>query len=231
MENIQHNGYDTHPENFDEYYFEDDLGYYDHYEDEDDRYESAAGVSAGAAVAGLTFNILSSAMTTFTKGDLKVVMPNGPIGVTASGIPRKIRSQLKTVRPRARTIFKYRKTNPISGIEQVNIQLTCRVQYNGPSVQATFGFAAGGTRSRLMRDSKVTIRNPLSLERQPTSSAWRKVGINVYPVVTIPIEVSVDHPWPQSNDHWTFDLVISGMYGFGRKKGHRAVRNMRHVKN
>ncbi len=231
MSKLIYNGEDIYSDDFNGQYFDDDYGYYDDYEDDDISEIPPAAVSAGAAVGNLTFNILSSAMTNFTKGDLKVVMPNGPVGVTASGIPRNIRKRLKTKRPRAKTIFRYRKTNPISGIEQVNIKLTCRVQYNGPSVQATFGFAAGGTRSRLMRDSKVTIRNPLSLERQPASAAWRRVGIDVYPVVTIPIEVSVDHPWPQSNDHWTFDLVLSGMYGFGRKVGQRWIQNKRHVKN
>lgn len=188
--------------------------------------ENPAAISAGAAV----FNILTSTITNTTKGDLVVSWPSSSVGVTATGLPSSLTRRLRSNNTK-RTIFRYRKTNPISGIEQVNIKLTCEVQYNGPSVQATFGFAAGGTRSRLMRDTKISIRNPLSLERLPTSSSWKNSGLHVYPVVKIPIEVTVDHPWPQSNDHWTFDLIISGMYGFGRRRGGSYIRNMRHVKN
>ena len=104
------------------------------------------------------------------------------------------------------------------------------MQYNGAEVQATFGFTAGGTRSRLMRDSQVNIRNPVSLQTVVASPRWQRAGISAYPVVRIPIEIRVDHPWPQSNDNWTFTLVLSGMYGFGIE-GRNHIENFEHVQN
>jgi hypothetical protein len=185
------------------------------------------GVAAGTAVATLGYTILTGAISTMQQGDLDVTWPTTEVGVVSENIPRGIRQ--RTINSR-RVIFRYRKTNPISGIEQVNIGLRCTVQYNGAEVQATFGFTAGGTRSRLMRDSQVNIRNPVSLQTVVASPRWQRAGIPEYPVVHVPIEIRVDHPWPQSNDNWTFTLVLSGMYGFGIE-GRYAIENFEHVEN
>ena len=116
-------------------------------------------------------------------------------------------------------VFSWRKANPITDIEQVNIKLRCWVQYDGAQVQATFTFDADGRRSRLMRDSYIEIANPLSLETRVTSPEWQRVGVHEYPVVYVPISVYVDQPWPISNLSVNFNLILSGMYGFGAQAG------------
>ena len=178
------------------------------------------------AAAALAYTILSGAIATVQQGDIHVTWPTTEVGVIAREPRPGVRQGTRTLRP---IIFSYRKTNPISGIEQVNIQLRSVVQYNGQEVQASFGFTAGGRRSRLMRDSYVDIRNPVSLRTVAASAEWQRVGVSEFPVVRVPIEVRVDHPWPQSNDEWTFDLVLSGMYGLGTSDGASGIENLQHV--
>lgn len=172
--------------------------------------ENPGAVIAGA---GLAYNILTGAISTLMQGDVEITMPTTPIGVISTNPLPGIRSRTYTAR---HTIFSYRESNPITGIEQVNIQLECVIQYNGAEVQATFGFAPGGARSRLMRDTKISIRNPLSLRTMPAPDDWKRAGLQEYPVVTVPVEIRIDRPWPHSNYNKTFDLILSGMYGFGR---------------
>ncbi len=171
---------------------------------------------AGPIIAGLSlgFTVLSSAVATLRHGDLQVTMPTSEVGVTATNLPAGVRLNTKTINNRV--VFYYRKANPTTDLEQVNIQLTCTVQYNGPEVKATFGFAPDGARARLLRDATVNIRNPLNLQTMRTSADWVRAGIPEYPVVIVPVEVRVDHPWPQSNANFSFNLVLSGMYGLGR---------------
>ncbi|MFN0109459.1 MAG: hypothetical protein ACKVZH_11450 [Blastocatellia bacterium] len=167
-----------------------------------------------AAVA-LGFEVLKSTISTMTQGDIEVTWPISQIGVTWPGKPNIAYKALN----RSELIIVYHKANPISGIEQVNVKLRCHVVYNGPEVQATFSFDAGGKRSRLMRETNIVINNPLSLETRPAPEQWRRVGVREYPIIRIPVEFMVDHPWPQDNLNMTFMLVLSGMYGFGAGPG------------
>lgn len=178
------------------------------------RQENTVQRNGGTAVAAaaLGYEILTGAVNTMSEGDLIVTWPTTNVGVIAKDPPQGIRT--RTLR-NSKEIFSYRKINPITGIEQVNIGLLCHVQYNGMEVQASFSFTANGKRSRLMRDSEIDIRNPLSLETVQAPEEWRRGGVPEIPIIRIPIEVRVDHPWPQSNDNWTFTLVLGGMYGFG----------------
>jgi hypothetical protein len=164
-------------------------------------------VIAGAALA---FSVLSAGISEMRSGDVHFTGPSSPIGVTATNVPAGLRLRQTTVRG---TVFEYHKSNPISGIEQVNVQLDCILQFDGPQVQATFQMPH--SRSRLTYDTYIRIENPLSLERLQTPDEWVRLGINEYPVVRIPISVFVDHPWPRSNLNDSFMLVISGMTGFG----------------
>ena len=112
-------------------------------------------------------------------------------------------------------IFKYRITTPV-GIEVVNVKLRCYVQYDGPQVQVTFQIPANGNRSRLGRDTYITIGNPLSLQRLSAPKTW-PAGLDKYPVVRIPVSIFVDQLWPNANLKVSFMLVVSGLMGFGAK--------------
>jgi len=164
-------------------------------------------VIAGAALA---FSVLSAGISEMRSGDVHFTGPSSPIGVTATNIPTNVRLKQKTLRG---SVFSYTKSNPISGIEQVNVQLDCILQYDGPQVQATFQMPH--SRSRLTYDTYIRIENPLSLERLPMPDDWVRIGITEYPVVRIPITIFVDHPWPRSNLNDSFMLVISGFKGMG----------------
>ena len=174
--------------------------------------EGPETVAAGAAVVQTGFEILRSIISPFTVGDVSVMWPNSPIGVTLTNKPPNLR--LQALRSE-NLIINWRESNPFTDFEQVNIKLRCFVQYNGPEVQATFGFDADGRRSRTGRDTSITVNNPLSLETRPTSAEWKRVAIHEYPVIYIPIEFRVDRPWPMSNFNQTFKLVLCGMVGFG----------------
>jgi len=174
--------------------------------------EGPETVAAGAAVVQVSFEILKSIISPFTVGDVSVTGPNTPIGVTLSSKPANLRLHALSSE---RLIINWRESNPISGFEQVNIKMRCFVQYNGPEVTASFGFDADGRRSRTGRDTSIYINNPLSLETRPASDEWKRVGVDEYPVIYIPIEFRVDRPWPMSNYNQTFKLVLCGMVGFG----------------
>ncbi len=186
-----------------------------------------ASIGVGLAAAALGLEIIKSTIATVQQGDLQVTWPTTEVGVLAKTPPPGIRANTVT---KSHVIFKYRKTNPISGIEQVNIGLRCTVQYNGPEVMATFGFTAGGARSRLMRDSQINIRNPVSLQTVKAPMAWKKGGVPEIPLIRVPIEVRVNHPWPQSNDNWTFTLLLGGLYGIGHK-GINSIQDYEHHEN
>jgi hypothetical protein len=185
-------------------------------------------IATGAAVVGTSLEILKSTIVPMTKGDIQVTFPTSPIGVTLK--TKSAALNFNTVY-NDMLIINHRTVHSVFGYEFVNVKLRCYVQYNGPEVQATFGFDAEGRRSRLGRDTTIAINNPLSLETKPTSSAWQRVGVMVYPVVRIPVEFRVDNPWPLDNHNETFVLVLSGMYGFGASKGESAIKNRRMVKN
>jgi LAS superfamily LD-carboxypeptidase LdcB len=181
----------------------------------------AAAVSAGAAVASLGFEILRTTINTFREGDVTLIKPTSQVGVVATGaIPSWVRRNTRDAR---RVIFRTRESNPISGLEQVNIQLECIVQYNGPEVKASFSLTAGGARSRVGRDTRITINNPLDLRTRQMPANWRRHNINEYPEVRIPITVRVDRPWPMENWNWSFDLMLSGLYGIGVNRNGRII--------
>lgn len=168
-------------------------------------------IIAGAALA---FTVMSAGISEMRSGDVYYTGPSSPIGVTAENVPEGI-NLVQTTRRAA--VFSYEKSNPISGIEQVNVQLDCIIQYDGPQVQATFQMPR--SRSRLTYDTYIRIENPLSLERLPAPDSWVDKGITHYPVVRVPITVFIDHPWPRSNLNDSFMLVLSGMYGFAAEPG------------
>jgi hypothetical protein len=167
-------------------------------------YEDAAGF------AQLGFDILKTTLGVFWKGDIRYTGPTSQIGVL---MPSKPDLDYTSV-PQTRRIINYRTKTPV-GIEAVNVKFRCKIQYNGPEVLASFGFAAGGKRARLGSDAEIIVGNPLSLKTIPTSEDWQRIGIKRYPVIKIPIEFRVDEPWPNDNYEETFTLVLSGMQGFG----------------
>ncbi len=181
----------------------------------------AAGAVLQEAAAG--FEILRSVITPMTQGEIQVTWPNSPIGVTWPAKPAELHLNATT---QSALIVNEVWSSPV-GIEQVNAKLRCHVQYDGPQVQATFSFDAEGRRSRLNNDTYITVNNPLSLETRRASPEWQRVGIREYPVVRIPIEVRIDRIWPQSNYNLTFNLVLSGMYGFGAAVGENGIQDKR----
>jgi LAS superfamily LD-carboxypeptidase LdcB len=196
-----------------------------------DESPTAAAVSAGAAVASLGFEILKTTINTFREGDVTLIKPTSQVGVIAMGtLPSWVRRNTKD---RRKVVFRTRESNPFSGIEQVHIELECIVQYNGPEVKASFNLTPRGARSRLGRDTKITINNPLDLRTRRASAAWRGHGIEAYPEVRVPITVRVDRPWPMENWNWSFDLMLSGMYGIGVNRNGRLVikENVRRYNN
>lgn len=159
--------------------------------------------------AALGFEILSSGIAAMSAGDVDFVGPSSPIGVVATGIPPTLHLHAKTS---SLSIFSYTESS-VAGVEQINVDLQCHVQYDGPQVQATFQMPHH--RSRLMNDTHVRIENPLSLQTLPLGEDWVALGIHSYPVVQIPVTITVDRMWPYSNYNVSFMLVISGLKGFG----------------
>lgn len=180
--------------------------------------------ATAAAVVGTGFEILRSALSAMTAGDIGITRPTSEIGVTWPAKPSKLRfnTGLKN-----RLIISYRETHPLFGYEFVNVRLRCHVQFNGPEVTATFSFDAEGKRSRLARTTSITINNPLSLETRTTPAEWQRMGVTTYPVVRVPVEFRIDRPWPLSNYNATFDLLLSGMYGFGAARDRCYIVNRR----
>jgi hypothetical protein len=177
------------------------------------------------SMAALGFTIVTAGISTLTSGDLKITRPAGQIGVR---MPRKPNLQWNYTR-RSRLIINHRVTSR-AGVELVNVKMRCNISYSGPEVLASFGFDAGGKRSRLMNDTDIRINNPLPLRATRAPEAWRKIGIRFFPVIEIPIEFRIDHPWPTSNRNETFSLVLSGNKGFGAD-GRRAIIRRNVVRN
>jgi hypothetical protein len=99
--------------------------------------------------------------------------------------------------------------------ETGNIKLRCICQWNGPEVTATFDLAPDGMRARHGTEASIDIKPQLNLSTAETGDAWKKIGINRYPVVYLPVSIFIDEPWPSKNYKASFNLVLSGMYGFG----------------
>lgn len=108
---------------------------------------------------------------------------------------------------------------PVGG-EAVNLKIDVTVKWNGCLVQAIFKNPADGLRARLGAEATVEIRKPTQeVEEAPTSPEAVAIGLTSFPVIEIPVSIVVDEPWPNDNLKCTFDLVFSGMYGFGRSAG------------
>lgn len=171
----------------------------------------------GTAIAGaaLAFEVLTSSVAAMQQGDIAVTWPTSEVGVRATNLPAGQRQNTIT---QTRSIFHHR-IETIGGWEAVDVELQATVQFNGGEVLATFSFAAGGKRSRTQYDTQVNVRNPVNLETIRAPANFRRIGINEFPVVRVPIEIDIDVPFPWSNRHWRFDLMLSGMYGWGRTAG------------
>lgn len=167
----------------------------------------------GVEEAALAFEILSAGISQMAQGDIQYTGPTSDVGVTASGLSDALRARMHT-HTSNQDIFSYQASD-VFGVELVSVKLRCYAQWNGPEVQATFQFPSDGMRSRLNNDTKVTVGNPLSLERLPAPDSWQQAGVSQYPVIRIPVSIFVDHPWPADNHKVSFMLVLSGMYGFG----------------
>jgi hypothetical protein len=170
----------------------------------------------GVEEAALAFTILQAGIGAVAQGDIAYTGPTSDVGVIASQLPDNIRNALQA-QTHSQEIASYH-SDALAG-EAVSVKLVCYVQYNGPEVQATFTFPSDGMRSRWGADTKVTVGNPLSLDRLPAPDSWRQIGIAQYPVVRVPVSIFVDEPWPTDNYKLTFMLVLSGMYGFGASPG------------
>jgi hypothetical protein len=169
-----------------------------------------AGAAAGAAVAKEAWEVVKSGVAELMKGDIHYNGPTSEVSVRYNN-PKGVALKQRNT---SRTIFRYRSETPV-GIEAVNVKLDCLVQYDGPEVSVTFQIPADGDRSRLASDTYITIAPPLTLESLPMPADWQRIGVSSYPVVRFPVTVFVDEPWPNDNYKQSFQLVLSGLYGFG----------------
>src|SRR4051812_17571614 len=170
----------------------------------------------GVEEAALAFEILSAGVSLVNHGDIAYTGPTGEVGVTVSNLPDNLRNNIQT-HTTHQEIFEYH-SSALAG-EAVSVKLMCYAQYNGPEVQATFTFPSDGMRARWGADVKITINNPLSLDRLPAPDSWKAIGVHVYPVVRVPVNIFVDEPWPTDNNKVSFMLLLSGMYGIGSQAG------------
>lgn len=176
-----------------------------------------AQIAAAAGAPQVEFTIVEGGMTRLRKGDISVTRPDGPVGVVAENMPPGFREKLSAAPKATRMlIFDYRSENADSGLVHADVKLICEIQYNGPEVRAIFDLPADGMRSQLGTRTTIEIQNPLWLERIPAPDTWRTVGFRVLPVVYIPVSIRVDEPWPSDTYRASFNLVLSGLYGFGK---------------
>lgn len=169
-----------------------------------------ATIGAGTALASLGFTVVTQTVSAFSSGGLTITRPAGQIGVL---MPNKPNHRWNWVR-RSMLVIDHQWTHRL-GMDYVNVKLRCNISYNGPEVLASFSFDPGGRRSRMMRDTTIAINNPLPLRASVASAEFRRLGIEYFPSIEIPIEFRIDHPWPASNREETFSLVLSGNKGFG----------------
>ncbi|QPH53342.1 hypothetical protein [Pontivivens ytuae] len=161
--------------------------------------------------AALGYQIVKDIVTPFTRGGVTTNFTDKVFGVRK---PNKPNLDYKWSRSNWR-FFSYRTTTRVVEIEAVNIKLRAYVRYNGPEVLAQFRFDAGGRRSRLNSDTRITVSEPLPYKTHRAPEAWRRLGIREFPVIEVPFDIFVDEPWPSSNHHETFSLILSGYKGFG----------------
>jgi hypothetical protein len=182
--------------------------------------ETPAAISAGAAAVGAGIQLVKfgfETIRTLTHGEIRFTGPTTPVGIRALGVLPNLRLQARTCQT---VVIDFEDISPV-GVEQVNIKLRCIAQYDGLNLDARFIFDPEGRRSRLMRDTFVTVHEPLSLERQTAPRQWQDCRVAEYGVLRIPVEFRVDRPWPLSNYNENFTLVLSTMHGFGASASDR----------
>lgn len=175
---------------------------------------SAAAVSAGAAAVGAGIQLVKfgfDVIRTVVHGDIRFDAPQSTVGIRAVNQPPSLPLQARHCDT---LIIDFEDVSPI-GIEQVNVKLRCKLQYDGINLAARFVFDPAGRRSRLMRDTLIRIHDALPLERRNAPPEWQRCGITEYGVLRVPVELRVDRPWPLSNYNENFTLVLSSMFGFG----------------
>jgi len=192
--------------------------------------EPTLGDAAVASVPDLAFRVLEAGVAEVRRGDVTFRRPDKPVGVRVENMPTELRTRLPAKPMVSRkVIWSYHGTK--LGIVTADIKLVCEVHYNGPEVEAHFELPADGMRSRLGTDTTIEILNPFSLERLAAPPAWKAGGIHIVPVVQVPVSIFVDEPAPNSNTKATFDVVLSGMYGFGDGAGSSFARNYNQIKD
>jgi hypothetical protein len=182
----------------------------------------AEAVNPAAVLIDAGFKLVEAGIEELKKGDVVVRKPDSPVGVRAENMPEELRAKLTLITQR-KVIWTYRATK--AGLQTASIKLVCEVQYNGPEVQAAFDLAPDGMRARLGTDATIEIQNPLLLDRLAAPPGWRAAGFKLLPVAHVRTSIFVDEPWPNSNLKATFDLVLSGLYGFGKSPTDKGVQH------
>jgi hypothetical protein len=116
-------------------------------------------------------------------------------------------------------------------VENANVKLQCIVQYNGPEVRARFDLSVDGMRSRLGTETSIEVKSQLDLETMEAPDNWKKIGLKQFPVIYLPVSIFVDEVWPNDNFKASFNLVLSGMYGFGISSGGSFQQEYREVED
>jgi hypothetical protein len=194
------------------------------------------------------FKVIEFGVQEFSSGGITLKHPE-KVGVVAEGLPATIRSRLPNMPPVTKTIFTYQSKyrgmsdawglgriravdpdgdgpkpagNDISdrwGPETGNVKLRCICQYNGAEVTATFDLAPDGMRARHGCEVSIDIKPQLSLSTFEADADWKKVGLERFPVIYLPVSIFIDEPWPSQNYKASFTLVLSAKAGFGTSSG------------
>jgi hypothetical protein len=186
---------------------------------------AVAAVSAGAAAIGAGIQLVKfgfEIIKTVVHGEIRFTGPTSDVGIRAINVAPSLPLEARRCET---VIIDFEDVSPV-GVEQVNVKLRCMVQYDGINLAARFVFDPEGRRSRLMRDTFITVHEPLSLEKRTAPNDWQRCGVTEYGVLRIPVEFRVDRPWPLSNYNENFVLVLSTIFGFGA-----SVSDRQHIKD
>ena len=185
---------------------------------------AAPGVAKGVVAAVNFIKFGFDTIGKITKGNLKYKGPSAPIGIRAQNVPAEFNLR---VQKRDTLIINFMEESKI-GVEQLRIKLRCSVMYDGLNLEARFSFDPGGDRSRLLRDTDISINPAFTMEEGDSPRDWVSCGVPKYRILRIPIVFKIDRPWPLDNYNETVDLVLSTMYGFGATA---SGRGRRHIQN